>query len=87
MPSGKVKWFSVSKGYGFIKTDDEGLDVFVHYSEIKVNQEDFLFLKKNDKVEFSIEETDKGFEALNVKIIGNAQFYNENLNDWVKYQK
>ncbi len=61
---GKVKWFSNSKGYGFITTED-GSEVFVHHSAIV--GEGYRTLKENEAVEFEIVETDKGKQASNVK--------------------
>jgi len=63
MEEGTVKWFSTSKGYGFI-TRESGEDIFVHYSGI--NGEGFRSLREGDKVEFEVEETDKGPQAANV---------------------
>ena len=63
MESGTVKWCSTSKGYGFI-TRESGEDIFVHYSGI--SGEGFRSLKEGERVEFEIEETDKGPQAINV---------------------
>jgi len=62
--TGKVKWFNSSKGYGFIKPDDGGSDLFVHHSEIKM--EGFAKLSEGQQVEFEIGEGKKGPCATNV---------------------
>ncbi len=66
MPSGTVKWFNESKGYGFIQQDG-GDDVFVHYSAI--NQTGFKTLKQDDKVQFELVKGPKGPQAANVEKI------------------
>lgn len=63
---GKVKWFDKKKGYGFI-TPEEGKDVFVHFSAIKM--EGFKVLAEGDAVTFDITEGPKGFQAENVEKI------------------
>lgn len=57
---GKVKWFNNSKGYGFIG-QDEGSDVFVHYSAIE--GDGFKSLQEGDSVEFEIVQGPKGPQA------------------------
>ena len=60
---GTVKWFSDSKGYGFIQQED-GPDVFVHYSSIQ--GDGYRTLQEGQQVEFSVEEGPKGPQAANV---------------------
>ncbi len=68
--SGTVKWFSASKGYGFIERQD-GPDVFVHFSAIKA--EGFRTLQQGQKVTFAIEQGPKGLQAANVELEEEAQ--------------
>lgn len=63
MPSGKVKWFNETKGFGFIE-QDSGEDVFVHYSSIQ--GEGFKTLKEGQKVDFEVTNGPKGLKAENV---------------------
>lgn len=64
MPSGSIKWFSPSKGYGFITRDNDGEDIFLHFSGLAEGQERRLF--PGDKVEFQEENGEKGIKATNV---------------------
>lgn len=61
--TGKVKWFSNTKGYGFIG-QDSGADVFVHYSAIQ--GEGYKTLQEGDVVEFEVTQGQKGPQAENV---------------------
>ncbi|MBI2412802.1 MAG: cold-shock protein [Deltaproteobacteria bacterium] len=63
MPSGKVKWFNESKGFGFIE-QDSGEDVFVHYSSIQGNG--FKTLREGQRVDFEVTKGPKGLKAENV---------------------
>ena len=63
MLKGTVKWFNESKGFGFIE-QEEGKDVFVHYSAI--NGTGFKTLNEGDKVQFDIVDGPKGPAAANV---------------------
>ncbi len=66
MATGTVKCFSDDKGYGFI-AQDEGDDVFVHFSAI--NASGFKSLNEGDRVEFEITEGQRGQQAANVTVL------------------
>lgn len=65
--TGKVKWFNTKKGYGFI-TNENGEDIFVHYSGI--NMEGFKELENGTNVTYEITEGKRGMVATNVVVIG-----------------
>ena len=66
MANGIVKWFNEKKGYGFIEQED-GPDVFVHYSGI--NADGFKVLKEGEQVRFDIEQGNRGPAAVNVTVV------------------
>ncbi len=66
---GTVRWFSRVKGYGFIQPDGQEKDVFVHYSAIQ--GEGYRNLDEGQRVEFSVEDTPKGPQAVQVVGLGN----------------
>ena len=61
--TGTVKWFSIRKGYGFIEREGEN-DVFVHYSGIR--GDGYRNLYEGQRVEFVVEEGEKGLQAADV---------------------
>ncbi len=65
MKSGKVKWFNNSKGYGFIRPDEGGEDLFVHYSYIQM--EGYKTLKAGQSVSYEVTEAGKGLHATNIQ--------------------
>jgi CspA family cold shock protein len=60
MPTGKVKWFNETKGYGFIAPDDGGKDVFVHISAIE--RSGLTSLPENSKVSYELQSGRDGRE-------------------------
>ena len=60
---GTVKWFNAKKGFGFI-SDEEGNDVFVHFSALQMDG--FKVLDEGDEVEFEVIDGEKGHQASNV---------------------
>ncbi len=64
MPQGTVKWFNGEKGYGFIRPDDGGEDLFVHYSGIA--GDGFRSLDEGEKVTYEAAQGRKGMQAQDV---------------------
>ena len=62
--SGEVKWFNSSKGYGFIKVENEEKDIFVHHSAVQSSG--LKYLKRGDLLTFELENSDKGPSAINL---------------------
>ncbi len=65
METGKVKWFNNAKGFGFIRPDSDGDDLFVHYSYITMDG--YKSLKAGQAVTFDVLEAPKGHHAVNVR--------------------
>lgn len=61
MPTGTVKFFNETKGFGFITPDEGGKDVFVHKSGTSES------LREGDKVSYEVEDSPKGQNAINVR--------------------
>ncbi len=63
MANGTVKWFNATKGFGFI-TSEDGQDLFAHFSAIQ--SDGFKSLDEGQKVEFDVEEGQRGLQAVNI---------------------
>ncbi len=63
MKKGTVKFFNDTKGFGFIKPEDGGDDVFVHMSGL-IDE-----IKENDQVQYEVEQGRKGLNAVNVEVV------------------
>lgn len=66
MTKGKVKWFNGQKGFGFI-CDEDGNDVFVHFSGLAMDG--YKTLEEGQNVEFEVEKGQRGPQAVNVKLV------------------
>ena len=64
--NGKVKWFSTTKGYGFIAREDKEKDVFVHSSAARAAN---LQLNEGDALTFELEDGQKGPSAVNLQSV------------------
>ncbi|MET1154925.1 cold shock domain-containing protein [Arthrobacter sp.] len=65
MATGTVKWFNAEKGFGFISQDDDGPDVFAHFSAISSGG--YRSLEENQRVEFDVVQGPKGLQAENIR--------------------
>ena len=64
----KIKWFNVTKGFGFIARDDKEKDVFIHISALR--KSGLTRLDEGQAVTFEVAEGPKGLNAINVKKVG-----------------
>jgi CspA family cold shock protein len=67
LPTGTVKWFNATKGFGFITPEDGGEDLFVHQSEIQM--QGYRDLPEGARVEFEVTQGQKGKQASGVRTI------------------
>ncbi len=65
MATGTVKWFNDAKGYGFIAPEGGGKDLFCHHTAIQMDG--YRTLAEGQRVEFDIEQGQKGAQAANVR--------------------
>ncbi|SDW78309.1 cold-shock DNA-binding protein family [Aequorivita viscosa] len=63
MKEGTVKFFNEAKGFGFIKVTDTDQDIFVHSTNLIDN------IREDDKVQFEVEQGDKGLSAVKVRLL------------------
>ena len=67
MERGIVNWFNGAKGFGFIERENAKGDIFVHFQDIEMDG--YKTLEKGQKVEFRVDETEKGSIARQVKVV------------------
>ena len=70
MPSGRVKWFSNQRGFGFIEPEGGGPDVFAHFSAIEMDG--FKTLKEGAQVDYEVSEGPKGMMATRIRCAAHA---------------
>lgn len=68
---GTVLWFENARGYGFIKPADDGKDIFVHQQNILM--EGFRTLSEGQIVSYSVGQNDRGPQAVDVEVVGEAE--------------
>jgi len=78
MAKGVVKWFDPQKGFGFLLNED-GIEVFIHYSEI--DKEGFRCLKTGQQVKYNQIETDKGLQGKRVQVVSDESLDPEQVMD------
>jgi len=66
VPTGKIKWYDVERGYGFIVPDEGGPDVFIHRSEVQSEESDSL--GEGKAVEYETKSSPKGVVAVSIKL-------------------
>ena len=77
MSTGKVKWYNARKGFGFIEQESGDKDIFVHASAVK--SAGLRRLQEGEKVSFDVEDSPKGPNAINIKIVEEAEEKKEEI--------
>jgi CspA family cold shock protein len=67
MANGKIKWFNMKKGYGFIEPENGEKDVFIHISALE--KAGIKFLSDNQKVSYEVNQTKGKLSAGNIKLL------------------
>ncbi|MDY4300206.1 cold-shock protein [Pseudomonas salmasensis] len=67
MATGTVKWFNAEKGFGFITPDEEGAEVFAHYSAIQTTG--YKILNEGQKVKYDVVPSPKGPQAACIQVL------------------
>ncbi len=67
MANGKIKWFNMKKGYGFIEPENGEKDVFIHISALE--KAGIKFLSENQKVSYEVNQTKGKLSAGNIKLL------------------
>jgi len=68
MSTGKVKWFNITKGYGFIEPDEGGSDAFVHITAVQ--EAGLKELAEGQQIEYELQLAKNGKEcAMNIKVV------------------
>ena len=65
MPWGKIKWFDAKKGYGFITSEENQKDIFLHVSALEKSK--LRKIRENQKIQFEIQEEQGKLKAINLK--------------------
>ena len=65
MPWGRVKWFDAKKGYGFITSEENQKDIFLHVSALEKSK--LRKIRENQKIQFEIQEEQGKLKAINLK--------------------
>ena len=65
MPWGRVKWFDAKKGYGFLTSEDDQKDVFLHVTDLEKSK--FRKIRENQKIQFEIKKEQGKLKAVNLK--------------------